>query len=70
VSSSSPIAGAISDSSSTNIEVSVGALVGLDFEVGPSDECTAATSFKAVVRDFSDLGAAALELRLERDVVL
>jgi hypothetical protein len=70
VSSSSPIADAISNSSSTDFEVSVavGAL-DLSFEVGPSNERAAATSFNAVVRDFSDLGAA-LELRLERDVVL
>jgi hypothetical protein len=44
------------------------AALGLDFEVGPSDEREAATSFKVVVRDFSDLGAA-LELRLEREVL-
>ena len=42
----------------------------LDFEVGPSNEYAAATSFKAVVQDFSDLGAAALELWLKRDRVL
>ena len=34
------------------------AALDLDFEVGPSDERAATTSFKAVVRDFSDLGAA------------
>jgi hypothetical protein len=39
----------------------------LDFEVGPSDGRAAATSFKAVVRDFCDFGAA-LERRLERGV--
>jgi hypothetical protein len=76
VSSSSPIAGAVSNSSSLMI---LGLFVseffvrdlGLTFEVGPSDasECAAATSFKAVVRAFacSDLG---LALRLERDGVL
>jgi hypothetical protein len=73
VSSSSPKLPIISKSLSSTIscffEVFVGAL-GLDFEVGPSNEYAAATSFKAVVRDFSDLGAAALELRLERDRVL
>ena len=39
--------------------------VGLDlkFGLGPSDERVAVTSFKAVVRDPSDLGAATLELR-------
>jgi hypothetical protein len=45
--------------------------LGLNFEVGPSNdsERAAATLFKVVVRDLSDLGAA-LELRLERDGVL
>ena len=76
VSSSSPklpIAGAtwISNSSSSTIfgffEVRVvfGAL-GLDFEVVPSNECAAASSFKTVVLD---LGVA-LELWAERGVVL
>jgi hypothetical protein len=37
-------------------------------EVGPSDGRAAATSFKAVVRDFCDFGAA-LERRLERGVL-
>jgi hypothetical protein len=68
VSSSSP---KLSNPSSTAIsdffEVFVAAL-GLDFEVGPSDRRAAATSFKAVVRYFSDFGAA-LELRLEREVL-
>ena len=40
----------------------------LDFEVGPSDGRAAATSFKAVVRDICDFGAA-LERRLERGVL-
>jgi hypothetical protein len=40
----------------------------LDFEVGPSDVRAAATSFKAVVRDICDFGAA-LERRLERGVL-
>ena len=44
------------------------AALDLDFEVGPSDERAATTLFKAVFRDFSDLGAA-LELRLEREVL-
>jgi hypothetical protein len=70
VSSSSPTAGAISDSSLGFFVVFVRAL-SLDFEVGPSkdSENAAATSFKAVVRDFCDLGAA-LELRLERVMML
>lgn len=44
------------------------AALGLDFKVRPSDERAVATSFKSVVRDFSDLGAA-LEPRLEREAL-
>ena len=70
VSSSSPIAGAVSNSSSLMIlprffDSELFVREGLTFEVGPSNECAAATSFKTVVRGSeSDLGAA---LRLERD---
>jgi hypothetical protein len=63
VSSSSPkLSNSLSSTIFNFFEVFVTAL-GLDFEVGPSDEHAAATSFKAVVRDFSGLGAV-LELRL------
>ena len=64
VSSSSPEL-SISSSTILNCFEIVVAALGLDFEVGPSDERAAATSFKAVVRN---LGAT-LELRLERDVL-
>ena len=73
MSSSSPIAAAFSNSLATFstifgfFKVFVGAL-GLDFEVGPSNERADATSFKEVVRDFNNLGAA-LELRLESGVL-
>jgi len=61
-SSKLPIAAAISNSLALSSTIAgffgvfAGAL-GLDFEVGPSNERAAATSFKAVVREFSDLGA-------------
>ena len=61
VSSSSPkpvIAGAISDSPSLMTSSFFVADLGLYFEVGPSNECAAATSFKAVVRDLGGLGVA------------